>query len=315
MQSQKKYIPLISILFIFGLIFFACAKKNTSVAVDKIITSTEEVRFPGTRVFANLPPGYIWDSEKMIYRFGTSEKSTILCQYFPVNFAEMKKEWRREAAGLPDFSMRSYQRGNYEVMTMQGYYSKDKQQQYVLMMETGDHPVVFMGRTDDTTLIAAMNVPGIMESLRYDDDYDQYLFELADFKFDENISGFKYYFSVDNKSRFYYFRHPIKNMEELEPERITVSSRDTMTESEIEKYLKNVGERFLTVSNKKDTLIDDLKTTYVEAVNDDEEQRFYRLIAVIRAPEKTYLFRASANQNLEEMKEKYLATLRSFELK
>ena len=303
-----------------GLLFCACTKKNASIAVDKTITDTEEIRFPGTKLFANFPPGYTWDSEKRIYRFGTSEKSIIRCQYFPEAFNEMKIEWQREVASLAGYSMRSYQNENYEVITIQRNTSKEGKQQYLLMMETENHPIVFTGQIEDTTLMAAMDVPGIMESLRYDENYNLDIFEMADFRFDENIIGFKYYISdnyilVDNKSKFEYLRHPIKNMDELEPEMITVSSGGTMTESEIEKYLKKVGERFLTVSNKKDTLINDLKTTYVEMENNYGKKNIYSLNAVIRAPEKTYLFRASANQNLEEMKEKFLITLRSFEVK
>ncbi len=310
-----------SFLIIFGFsISSGTSCQGSKSSTSKRSQSSSMTRIPGTKVFAEIPSEYVWNENKSGYRYGNSE-NYLLGMYFPVDFALMKKGWRQQVSIMPSMKMRSFQKNNLEVMIISGYSPREKYHSYMLMMETNYHPMMLVAKIRDTTLMAEMNVPAIIESLYHDDDFDLDIFEFQNYKFDKEISGFHYYYySLPGKnSRADYLRDPIKDMDNLGPERISVFYRKKMTEEEIDKRLKNarssVDSKNLIDYNRTNTVINGLDVSYMEIDAEYDGKPSYTIFAIIRGKEEYYAFRAMTNRDVEEMKEKYLATLKSFKVK
>ena len=303
---------LLFLLIVFGFSIYSC------VSSSQINKSSNLTRIPGTKAFAKIPSGYVWDEEKSIYRYGDSE-NYFLCMYFPTDFSSMKKGWSQELVYTPSMKMHSYQKNDMEVVTMSGYVPKEKYQSYFLLMETNNHPLMMMAKITDTTLIAEMNVPTIIESLHHDEAFDLDIFELQAYQFNEKITGFHYYYSFRKNGRADYLREPIKDMDNLGLERISVYCRKKMTEEEIDKRLENVivnvDTKNMIYYNRTNTIINGFEVSYTEIDAEYEGKPSYTLFAIIRGKEEYYDFMAITNRDVKKMKVKFLATLKSFKVK
>ena len=321
-QLMLKYcfcqLHLILSFLIFASLTYSCAQKNDALKKNPTkLTTTKNIRFPGTKLFAELPLGYEWNEEKGVFIFGEKENH-LRSMYFPVDFLEMKRGWQTELSRNPGFKFRSFTIEGKEVMTMEGYLKREKKQTYMLMMETDYHPMMLMAQMVDTNLISKMDVTGIIQSLRHDDDFELDLFEREDFRFNENISGFQYYFTVGQKRRTDYLRDRIADMDNLGPERISIYTREKNSEEEIKYQMEGVRKNSLknaTDFAEREVEINGMKTTVLEVDYNNDGKLSYLLYARIRGPEKDFVFRAKTNRDIEEMKDKFRRTLESFEVK
>jgi len=304
-------------LFVFALMTYSCSEKTNTPAKNLTKPNTKNIRFPGTKLFAELPPGYEWNEEEGVFIFG-DKNNNLRSMYFPVDFPEMKRGWQTELSRNTGFKYRSFTIEGKEVMTMEGYQEREKKHAYMLMMETDYHPMMLMAQIVDTNLISKMDVTGIIQSLRHDDDFELDLFEREDFRFDENISGFQYYFTTGQKRRTDYLRDRIADMDNLGPERISIYTREKIPEEEVKEKMEEVRkinmENAIDFSNRE-MEINGLKVSTLEVDYDNNGNMSFLLYALIRGPEKDFVFRAKTNRDIEEMKDKFRRTLESFEVK
>jgi hypothetical protein len=310
-------------LLLISLTFLSCAKDYPDTFPNRITTekTEEHVRIKGTRIFAKIPKEYTYIEN--LSRYQKAENLYIqFTEANNTNFTKVKSGFNKEtieAKGATVDILKDVQFNNLDAIFGDGP-SKNPQERKILFTFGDDTFAALIGAVypvDD--LEAREEILSIFKSFVYQKDFGLDSYELANFEFDQSITGFKHAQTLSNL--FVFNKEGDPAAENDFSNSINISSMPKMSSEDgisfiqsIIRNAENAGKK-ISPSEIKKTQIGSYPAAVLNTEITIDNRKGILYVALLHGKNSSVVFMGTAFRDATTLLVKYILTAETIRIK
>ncbi len=318
-----KHIQIYFLIILFLSTFSSCGQKINIEFPDKVKTSKtkKHVRVLGTKVYGIMPKDFVYIKELARYQ----KNDTLYVQIIESNssnFIQAKSSFTKEAIeakGAKVDVLKNIKINEFEAIYGEGPSKYPNETKLMLVFGDESFLVMVAGVCKTTDILAKRKLQEIFKSIYYERSLQLDPLELANFEFDQTITGFKYSMTMSNM--FMYAENGELDAQNPLANSIFIQVLPEMTEENAENYSKDLLWRFKTngidLENKtiNKTKINNHSAFVLETKvkYDSKDGMVYQV--VLKLENTTLLFLSNAFSDIENYLIKYKKTVETIKIK
>lgn len=233
-------------VLLLGVAIVACSPKQEKELPEKIENSKspQHVRVKGSKIHVKVPPGYVFLQEMVRYQkndklyFHVIETNSQPFTSAKANFTEETFK----AKGTRVDVLKNIKVNGYDAVYCEGPSKFEGESKMVLVFGDDTFGVMIVGVFETANLESRQELLEVMRSVWYDKTITLNPLELANFEFDQTITGFKYSSTISNV--FVYNQNGPTDDPNPTANSIHIMTLPAMDEEELQKFTEDLPERF-----------------------------------------------------------------------
>lgn len=292
-------------------------KTNPFSKEIKVEKTDKHQRIEGTKLFAIIPNEYKLIEE--LGRYQKSDKQFIQFIEASSSFNEGKSNLSKDAFGKGLIFFDEIKFNSLEGMFIEGENSLTNENDLMLLFGDDEFMTMVVGKTETNKKESRKELIEIMKTIFYDKDFSLNALELANFSFDQSISGFKHAMTATNL--FMFAENGKEDAQNPFANSMLFGNLPKMNKDELKSYTKDMVSRHqangivLDNAEIKETKIGEYTAMILDTKINLQGRKGLVYQVVLLGENQAMIFIGSGYSAIEELRDKYIKTVETIKMK